>query len=287
MFKISFETLFLIAAIQEDDNEIAYQTARQLDREFTFGDVVRGVAVCKTWLLVALQNSPEIEVFHVETLKRQKNISFHGLQDPWDITASDAEVYISERTRGKILAVSEDGKVAEWPVDGSMVTLSLTSQDSLVACCSDKIIEMNLFGETIKWVWLHQIDRNPRCGMPVHAVKLSTKHLVLCDSRSQHHRLLQLDKEWEGQRAFGKPSKLDSELKLPHYLVRCPGDNFLVADSGNNRILLMNPWLELVKELIPSSYGVKKPYRMCLEQSYSRMFLVEEQSKRLRVFDLF
>ena len=157
-------------------------------------------------------------------------------------------------------------------------------RNSLIACCPDKIVHLDLLGTVYRTFWLDGLDGNPRSDSALHAVSLPDDHLVVCDG--QHHRLIQMDEKWKGCRSFGEPTKLGTDLNLPHYLVNYPGGNFLVADSGNGRILLMSRWLELVKVLIPPSYGMKKPYRMCLDKESTRLFVIEEVSNRLLIFDL-
>ena len=97
----------LIAVIKEKDKEVRHWT--ELNHDHSWGDVVRGVTVQDVWLLVVFENKSEIQMFNVETLEHRRSIYIGRLQDPWDITASDYDVYISERTRGKIIVRSGNG----------------------------------------------------------------------------------------------------------------------------------------------------------------------------------
>ena len=111
---------------------------------------------------------------------------------------------------------------------------------------------------------------------PSHAVKLSTGEFVVSDITGKQHRIIKLNSngeimcEYGGANRIGKGTK---SLNMLAYLVRSKNDFILVADQNNDRILLMSPNLELVKELISPKYGLKKPFRMCLDEENERLFV--------------
>ena len=87
------------------------------------------------------------------------------------------------------------------------------------------------------------------------------------------------------ERDFRQSSKLEmSSLKTPEYLIRGGEDYILVADKENNRILLLDIYLELVKELISPRLDLEKPLRMCLDRSSGRLFVAEEKQNQLKIF---
>ena len=127
------------------------------------------------------------------------------------------------------------------------------------------------------------------------------------------HRIVKLSRKWDLVRDFRKPcnSEMSDALKMPQYLIGAGNDYILVADQANNRILLLDIYLELVKELtlprhekgethdktptLPDKtptfpdetpiFFLKTPFRMCLDQSNRRLFFVaEENQNEVKIF---
>ena len=181
--------------------------------------------------------------------------------------------------------------------------------------CFSPIVEQN-HGIFTDW---RKSYGNQRWGVryfPSHAIQIRTGEFVICDVLHRDHRIVKLSRKWDLVRDFRKPcnSEMSDALKMPQYLIGAGNDYILVADQANNRILLMDIYLELVKELTlprhekgethdktptlpdktptfpdetPISFrgDLKTPFRMCLDQSNRRLFFVaEENQNEVKIF---
>ena len=84
----------------------------------------------------------------------------------------------------------------------------------------------------------------------------------------------------------GKRGSNPDELNTPSHLT-CSKDGYImVADTNNNRVLLLSPTMELVKEMIPSSTGLKSSFKICLDEYRQRFIIADTLNKRLIVYDM-
>ena len=126
---------------------------------------------------------------------------------------------------------------------------------------------------------------DPEFISPSHAIQLTTGELIVGDKQ---HFIVKMDVR--GIPLHREPSKLENKpLKKPQYLIGCSigcvEDCILVADQNNDRIVLLNCDLDLIKELVLPEHGLQKPFRMCLDNSGVRLFVAEQATKKkLKIF---
>ena len=60
----------------------------------------------------------------------------------------------------------------------------------------------------------------------------------------------------------------------------------LVADYNNSRVVLLDPQLEFVKDLIPSSVGTNKVYALYLDEHCGELWVSDYLNNKLVVFEL-
>ena len=248
---------------------------------------VRGVAFEGEDIFVVLEGSCEIKVFNSTTLESKDSIFLADLSDPWDILALEGHIFVTETDRKSLFCMPDRQNWKEWPLSSSMATLSRTPEGTILVCCKRRLVEFDLDGGKIKQVPLKRIDGNPWRDSPLHAVKLSRMGYVVCDSRYQHHRIILLKNGGTPVIAYGEPAKLEKKpMRLPRYFVRYQNDFILVADQDNDRILMVSPDLEPVREFITASGDIRKPFRMCLDEKGKRLYVVGENQESVSVFIL-
>ena len=246
---------------------------------------VRGVATGLGQIFVAQQFSSEIRVFDLNTLQGRRSVVLEKLEDPWDMIELSGHLYVSERSQAIIHKYDIKSKSSEkWKVFTSSATLSVTPEGSIVASflSANRVLEYS-HSQTGK----HTVgfDTKWHIVSPSHAIRIRTGEFVICDVLCDQHRLIKMSHNLNAIQEFRRPCKLEmSALKMPQYLIRSGEDYILVADTDNNRILLMDIYLELVKELILPRHDLEKPFRMCLDRSSRRLFVAEEKRNKVKIF---
>ena len=256
---------------------------------------IRGLAIRFQRLYVTQQigKSSEIKLFDLKSLTPQNHMDLKMSKNLWDLSVLENEkMCLSDQNKEKFWVFNPQS-ISAWrahPVTSKSATLSETCEGNiLVSCRSSK----KLFEFSPKLDKFHTpISLESQDITPSHAVKLSTGEFVVSDvTTCTQHRIVKLNSNGEVMCEYGRATKVENggtnrvgrgtqPLKMPAYLVRSRNDFILVADQDNDRILLMSPNLELVKELISPKHGLKKPFRMCLHEEYERLFVVHGSSQK-------
>ena len=244
---------------------------------------IRGIAIGLDQLFVVQQLSSEIQVFDLQTLKKQRSIFKREIKNLWDIVESSGHLYVSEQNRAIIYKFTFERCCAKWNAASFSATLSTTQEGNILASypSTNTVVEY-----TPEGIRLHQLSLGCQLISPSHAILLRTGEYIVCDIMGHEHRLVKLNNSGNGIREFGRLSQLEkTPLKAPRYLIGCGGNHIMIADQDNNRILLMNSNLELIRELVLSEHNLEKPFRMCLDRSSGRLFVAEQGQHRLKIFE--
>ena len=84
----------------------------------------------------------------------------------------------------------------------------------------------------------------------------------------------------------GKRGSNSDELNTPSHLASSKDGHIMVADTNNNRVLLLSPAMELVREMIPASAGLKSSFKICLDEYRQRFIIADTLNKRLIIYNL-
>jgi hypothetical protein len=207
-----------------------------------------------------------------------------------DIAASSHHnsLYVSDLANCTIHRLSpSDGRVSlSWPVEGGAYGLSVTTNDTLLVCCTGS---MALVEYSHDGVILNRIVLPDDCVQPWHTVKLAgdEDHCWTVCHGGRHwnpdvgrsvndpfHRICkigQVDQQseeaitdselacWHGQ----YPGSRDDQVCYPLYMTEVDKTGYLlVADCDNNRVKLLNAKLEFVKTVLGPEHQVRAPYRL-------------------------
>jgi len=165
--------------------------------------------------------------------------------------------------------------VSEWPVPGEPRGLSVTPGTcNLLVACSEggkpgKLIELSAdSGQLVRKITLQSDIKFLH-----HAIQLTTGQYLVCHGLwDTLQRVCMVDAEgrvthiYGGQRGSGV-----GQLKNPRRLAVDEDSQFIfVADHWNNRVVLLSPTLEFVREF---SEGVSDPFRLYFHQTTRRLFV--------------
>lgn len=201
-----------------------------------------------------------------------------GLQGhEWnDLTSSELHscLCVADCAMQRVRAVELEGSVRDWNVPGSPHGISMTpSDDTLLVTCDDELVELGLPGGD----WLRRVKLCSDIQRPLHAVKLTTGHYVVSHGCARgllgQHRVCMVNSAGNVLRSYGGQSGAAvGQLDLPCHMSVHKGDFVFVADSGNNRVVLLSPVVQLVQQYVGS---VSHPRRIHLQRDARRLYIGE------------
>ena len=275
---------------------------------------VQAVAAFGNELFVAFSRTSEIKVYHIDTLDFQRRIHVPGLDDPWDMAATENLLFVSEPDNRMIHKVQlQEERTTRLTSQSRRLGLSIpAAQNSLLVTCNETnmVFECTFDGKVSRE--FNSISYGNEMECPHHAIELVDSTLCVCHGGNSHgvHRANAkhnfANKSSKNARKSGfsfdqyptvaKPvfgvgglkreNKSDS-FNSPSHLACDKSGNVLVADCNNNRVVLLNSRLEYIKEIIPSSEGLKSSFKICLDEFHRIFFVADSLNKRLLVYDIY
>jgi len=231
----------------------------------------------------------QVEVYDASTFTLQRNITVRGLGRWSRGLAACAHykcLYVSDIDHSIIHRAELSGcsAVKKWSVASGPAGLSVNKlHNVVVTCCgANKIQEYTTHGALVRGISLRQAG----VWNLWHAVQLSTGDYVVSEDESPGVvSVVGIDGQ-VARRYCPSPLSDLGEMKYPSMAVT-QNDDILVADGGNNRILLVNSSLGSARELaLPVDNGIQSPQGLCLDESRGRLYVGEfGGSHRVLVFD--
>jgi len=236
-----------------------------------------------------------------EPYARLPNISINGLQDPCDIAAGSSCLYVSDVGSAAIWRVkAADSKVDQWLSGLKAVSESVTSEEKLVllvmvdAQGSVKERNYNHVGEIQIYsagaVKQTVIKLSPDITTP-HCVVMTTRKTFIVSYGLEWHemnRVCEVDMSGRMLKAFGSsPGEGVGQLNSPCHVSLDDEERIIVADSDNNRVLLLTKQLMLQRVLVtwPHSDDAGGPGRLHYDR-HSGQLLVGLADGHLDIFKI-
>jgi len=193
-----------------------------------------------------------------------------------DLTSSEPHksLYIADCAEQLIRAVELGGSVRNWELPDGPCGISVTPDDNtLLVTCARELRELGLDGGD----WLLRVKLSSAIQRPLHAVKLTAGHYVVSHGCTRglpgQHRVCMVDSSGSILHSYGvQRGSAVGQLDLPCHLSMDKDDFVFVADSSNNRIVLLSPGLQAVRHYIES---VSHPRRLHLERGTRRLYVGE------------
>ena len=211
---------------------------------------VRGVVVVGKELFVAVSGSvflsSKIKVYNTDTYSLQTSITLPGLSLPWDMVADDTSLFVSEEHNNNIhrIKLPEKRTMTGWKTAGYSNGLCITKQGSVVVTSSSWI---KLFEYSTDGIKIREIVLQSDIGIPYRAIQLDNDQFLI--TYESMHRVCLIDNKGKLIKSFGGTAGTKGgPLKNPYQLVIDQNGFILVADSGNNRVVLLDSNLEFVKD---------------------------------------
>ena len=232
----------------------------------------------------------EIKVYNSNNFEQRQSIKVHGLVDNdyiKGLTSSDVEncLLVSDLVQGSIYRIdlSNDNKVSRWPVVGGKPRqLSMNAANNvIVACRDDAIREYTTNGRLVRTVKPSESD----ASYLFHSIQLTRDQFVFSHLRPVHGVSV-MDTTGKVLRSCRNDQSTETQFDCPCQLAVTKNGCVLVADSDNNRILILNSALTRARDLsLPVDGGLNRPVCLYLDESRGRLVVGEWRGKRVLVFD--
>ena len=243
---------------------------------------VRGLAALDNKLYV-LRKRPEkdqVYVYDTKDHKLQHNITVPGLHPDMynNLTECAKEncLFLSEfgeKCIRKIEPKGAESKVSKFiDVPYEPKGLSITPEGNLlVAGNPNKLAEYNVkTGEKVCEVEL-QFD------YPLHAVKRTDGQYVVSHTDDKLSRVCRVGKDGHFRHCFGGMKGAgDDQLNYACHLALVDNFYVIVADNDNNRVILLNGWLDYVHTLVEN---FTEPHRLWFNSDPQSRLLYVGESK--------
>lgn len=245
-----------------------------------------GVTSLNSQLFVLRCSAQEhVEVYDSTTFASLNNISVPGLVNAYGLASCAVNncLYTSNYGSCSICKIefSSSNTVVSWNVGTNPTGLSINSSNNLLVTVfkGHKLQEWTTTGALVREINLQQSG----ITNPWHSVQLAVGELLVTHA----NRVCHVDDNGALVRSHGKTagSAID-QLNYPVGLVQARNGCILVADRGNNRIVILNSSLTDARPLsLPVDGGLCQPWALHLDESRGRLYVGEYEGGRLLIFD--
>jgi len=240
---------------------------------YTEQRVVTGVTTLNNKIFVVYDKLAFIVVYmSQQPYTRLPNISINGLKYPFDIVGGSRCLYVSDPRSAAIWRVkAADSKVDQWLSGVKAMGVSVTSEEKLMLLVA---VEGQGSWEERNTTWRGEIQIYSRGAVKETVIKLSpditAPHYVVMTTRKtfivsygmiwhEMNRVCEVDMAGRMLKAFGStPGDGVGQLNVPGSVSLDDDERIIVADSYNQRVLLLNKQLMLQRVLVtwhPQSRG--------------------------------
>ena len=272
-----------------------YRYRIDLVRRLTYTEqrVVTGVTTLNNKIFVVYDESSFIVVYmSQEPYTRLPNIPINGLKYPQDIAAGSSCLYVSDFGSDAIWRVkAADSKVDQWLSGVSAVSVSVTLEEKLVLLV---VVDGQGSVEERTSSWRGEIHIYSPGAVKETVIKLSrditAPHCVVMTQRKtfivgygiewhEMNRVCEVDMTGRTLKAFGSaPGGAVGQLNGPRHVSLDDEERIIVADTRNDRVLLLNKHLMLQRVLVkwprPQSPGdVYGPQRLHYDSHSGRLLV--------------
>jgi len=228
------------------------------------------------------KNKKEVEVYDAVNMTLERHLLVSGISSGISGIAScsiNKCLYLSDWDKSRIHRINlATGAVKKWPVARTPRGLSVNGHHNVLVTCE---MDRELQEYTTKGRLVREICLPAGLGEPWHAIQLSTGDYVVSHWTSPgavsvvgvDGRLL--------RRYVPSSSSGVGPMKCPRSLAATTHSDFLVADTGNDRILAINFLLTRAQVFpLPADIGLERPFAFYLDDTRDRLYIGEWGGKR-------
>lgn len=271
-----------------------YLSKPELIEDIDVSHAVWGVALLNDELFIISLYSNCLFVYNNLNFTQQRVVAVDGLENCRDIVSCQKNkcLYLI-CCPSSLKRVDVNGKVlAQWSIDFDPCNLSVTSAGTVVLTCNPAgIFEYRSDGTLLRNLSLDQHEM----AMMWQAISLDSGQFLVCQGwdQSRYHRVLKLQCSVTTGGgpvvacSFGDENNhISGRLHDPVYTTVDRDGCVLVADSGNDKIVLLSPNLYFLTDLLTGDDGLDQPYRVAVDEATGRLY-VGMNSGHLLIFKIY
>jgi len=236
------------------------------------GGSVTGIATLGNEMFVVRWGYPSIQVYKTDAsnVHVQRYISVGAGSNTFRGLAAckfNQCLYVAEQNAQTIHKVSPvtNNTVKQWSVNGRPFGVSVNSAHNLLVACHNthKVLEYTTDGTMVR-----EINLQPDIANPTHVVQLRSGEFGITQHGSVHRYCVV---GGDGKIVKGTAS---GQMSSPFgFAIRKGGTKVLVADHGNNRILLLKSQSLSIEQLPAAFNGFSQPSCIHLDISAGVMYV--------------
>jgi len=231
--------------------------------------------------------SQQVEVYDAVSFTLQRRLSVPGLKLSLGLAAcaSNKCLYASNWSNDHVHRVELTGSnaVTKWSVGRRPNGLTVNSAKNVVVVIEDerKVQEFTTHGTLLQTIQLQ-----PDIEDPEQVVELTSGQFVISHTGT-HHRVCLLDVHGAVVQSYGSTPGSDlTKMSKPRGLTVDKHGNILVADKGNNRLLVLDRSLTSAHEMSVSvDGGLNEPFSLWYDKSRGRLYVGEWYGGRVIIID--
>jgi hypothetical protein len=293
-----FSRIFYLQSLQHYFSRVCHpfkSIPQQLESLHIENQLVNGVAEFNYKLFAICEGSTTVHVFNSSSpFNRLENIELRGLIDPLDIVvcSDTSQLYIADCQQCAIWRVNLlSYKQVDKFISTQWQPYSLSTKSRRLLITPGDGDALFIYGDD--GVLLKHIQL-PRYMNATHAMETThNTYIVSYLSRlgdtllSEYESVSEIDINGRVVRIFDSQHNDIGSIQFnkPLYLALAGNNHVIVADSYNERIVVLNEDLQLKRVLINSSHG-QQPARLYLSQRTGLLFIAMDQSSDIHVYDV-
>jgi len=239
--------------------------------------------------IVRCDLNEQVEVYDAVTFTLQHRLLVPGLGPSCGLAAcaSNKCLYASDWRNDRVHRVELTGSnaVTTWSAGQGPRGLTVNSAKNVVVVIRD---ERELKEFTTHGTLLKTIQLPPDIKCPEQVMELTSGQFVISHRGLQtHHRVCLLDVQGTVVQSYGGAPGSDlTKMNEPEGLTVDQHENILVADSGNNRLLVLDRSLTSTHEMSVSvDGGLKAPCSLWYDKSRGLLYVGEWRGGRVIIID--
>jgi len=270
-------------------------TVGQVVHALPEGEVIAGVtSLADEVYVLRWKECDQVEVYDVIYYRLQRCLSVKIICRLIDITSCEHYrcVYIADDGVECIHRLDVQGAATQWAVNDNPVGLSVNAAHNvLVTCCVvSKIKEFSSHGDLLRELKLPGDVINPW-----HAIQTRNGEFIVCHCSTGDavHRVCKISadgrhiiKSHGGQRGSDI-----GQYDWPRYLAVDNNEFVFVVDAYNERVTLLSPTLDYIRQVVSRGDLKGNPVSLCLDIHRRRLYVADSEREnfyegRLFVFDV-
>ena len=245
------------------------------------GDVVMGVTSLGDEVFVLRsKETNEVEVYDVITYRLQRTLTLPNARGFADMTSCEHYhcVYIADHIVMCIHRVDvQGGATTQWAVNDEPESLSVTKAHNVLVTCHvvRKIKEFSSHGDLLR-----EMTFPDEVSSPWHAMQLTSGHVVCHGDRSDAvHRVCLMNENCTQiiHLHGGQPGSSTGQYDVPIHLAVDDNEFMFVADQNNQRVTLLSPTLNYVRQVVSRDKPKWCPCRLHLDVQRRRLYVADNE----------